>query len=56
MEKITCVIDATTLVEHIHEIKSWIYNGQLRLVVPLNSKLESCINRVPDISDLIASM
>lgn len=56
MEKTSCLIDATTLVEHIHEIKSWIYNGQLRLVVPLSSKLESLRSGVPDTSDYIPSM
>ncbi|MCJ1463733.1 hypothetical protein MMC07_002342 [Pseudocyphellaria aurata] len=37
MEKLSCVIDAPTLVEHIHEIKSWIYKGHVRLVVPLST-------------------
>ncbi|KAL8757657.1 MAG: hypothetical protein Q9184_004153 [Pyrenodesmia sp. 2 TL-2023] len=29
-----CVVDATTLVEHIHEIKSFVYQGRICLVVP----------------------
>ncbi|KAL8921711.1 MAG: hypothetical protein Q9208_005641 [Pyrenodesmia sp. 3 TL-2023] len=29
-----CVVDAGTLVEHIHEIKRFVYQGRLRLVVP----------------------
>lgn len=37
METPICIADAKTLVEHIHAIKSWIYNGQLRLVVPTGS-------------------
>ena len=37
METPYCVIDAITLVDHIHEIKKWVYNGQIRLVVPLSS-------------------
>ena len=32
-----CVIDATTLVENVHEIKKWIYNGQVRIIVPWSS-------------------
>lgn len=38
MEPITCVVDAVTLIEHIHEIKSWTYDGDLNLVMPLCSK------------------
>lgn len=34
METPICVADARTLVDNIHDIKRWIYNGQLRLVVP----------------------
>ena len=34
METPICVTDAQTLTEHIHEIKNWIYNGHLRLIVP----------------------
>ncbi|KAL9130674.1 MAG: hypothetical protein Q9217_001201 [Psora testacea] len=34
METAICITDGTTLVDHIHEIKSWIYDGQLRLIVP----------------------
>lgn len=37
MEIPTCVLDASALVEHIQEIKSWIQHGRLRLVVPLCS-------------------
>ena len=32
-----CVVDAATLVEHIHEFKKWVYNGHIRLVVPSSS-------------------
>ncbi len=38
METPICVADAKTLVDNIHDIKRWIYNGQLRLVVPSCSK------------------
>ena len=38
METAICVIDAKTLVDHIQDVKRWIYNGQLRLVVPLSSE------------------
>ncbi len=38
METPICVADARTLVENIHDIKRWIYNGQLRLVVPSCSR------------------
>lgn len=34
MEIPLCVIDAKTLVDHIQDIKHWIYGGHLRLVVP----------------------
>lgn len=35
MENPICVIDANTFVDHVQDIKKWIYRGQLRLVVPL---------------------
>ena len=38
MEPPTCVVDASTLVEHIQEIKRWTQQGRLCLVVPLSSK------------------
>lgn len=38
METPICVADAKTLVDYIHDIKRWIYNGQLRLVVPACSR------------------
>lgn len=41
MEPITCVVDAATLIENIHEIKSWTFGGYLNLVVPLSSMLPS---------------
>lgn len=37
MEPPTCVVDASTLVEHIQEIKRWTQQGRLCLVVPLCS-------------------
>ncbi|KAL9102510.1 MAG: hypothetical protein Q9163_002345 [Psora crenata] len=37
METPICITDAATLVDRIHQIKSWIYNGQLRLIVPSSS-------------------
>ncbi len=46
-----CVIDATTLVENIHEIKKWIYNGQIRLVVPLSSEYWTRPHHRPSASD-----
>ncbi|KAG8533027.1 uncharacterized protein KY384_001810 [Bacidia gigantensis] len=38
MESPICVIDAQTFVDHIHVIKSWLYDGQLRLIVPSSRK------------------
>ena len=38
MENITCVVDATTLIDKIHEIKEWVYDGYIRLHVPICSK------------------
>lgn len=38
METPICVIDAKTLVDRIQDVKRWIYNGQLHLVVPLSSE------------------
>ncbi|MCJ1379926.1 hypothetical protein MMC17_003029 [Xylographa soralifera] len=37
MEHITCVVDATTLVDRIHEIKQWVYNDAVRIHVPLST-------------------
>ncbi|KAI4159692.1 MAG: hypothetical protein LQ342_006385 [Letrouitia transgressa] len=37
MDTLICVIDAATLVDHIHDIKSWTYEGRIRLVVPLSA-------------------
>ncbi|MCJ1438230.1 hypothetical protein MMC27_007617 [Xylographa pallens] len=37
MEHLTCVVDATTLVDRIHEIKQWVYNDAIRIHVPLSS-------------------
>lgn len=34
METPICVVDAKTLIDHIQDLKNWIYSGQLRLVVP----------------------
>lgn len=34
METPICVLDAKTLVDHIQDLKKWIYDGRLRLVVP----------------------
>ncbi|KAL8794344.1 MAG: hypothetical protein Q9195_003041 [Heterodermia aff. obscurata] len=33
----TCVVDATTLIDHIHGIKKLIHDGQLRVTVPLST-------------------
>lgn len=33
----TCVVDAITLTEHIHGIKQLVYDGRLRVTVPLSS-------------------
>lgn len=38
MEIPTCVIDANTLIDHIHQIKALVYNGHIHLAVPLSSK------------------
>ncbi len=48
-----CVIDATTLIENIHEIKKWVYNSQIRLVVPLSSKYLTCPPTVFSMSDYL---
>ena len=38
MEEIpTCVIDAITLIDHIHQIKTFVYDGYIRLAVPMSS-------------------
>ena len=37
MERVTCVVDATTLVDTIHEIKQWVYNGSVRIHISLQS-------------------
>ncbi|CAO1596242.1 hypothetical protein XANCAGTX0491_000095 [Xanthoria calcicola] len=34
MDQLICVVDATTLVENIHQIKTLVHQGQIRLVVP----------------------
>ena len=47
METPYCVIDASTLVENIHEIKKWVYNGQIRLVVPLSGMYSTSLPSLP---------
>ncbi|MCJ1400515.1 hypothetical protein MMC11_003721 [Xylographa trunciseda] len=37
MEHLTCVVDATTLVDRIHEIKQWVYNDAIRIHIPLST-------------------
>lgn len=37
MDTQTCVIDASTLIDHIHQIKALVYDGHIRLAVPLSS-------------------
>ncbi|MCJ1292417.1 hypothetical protein MMC34_003967 [Xylographa carneopallida] len=37
MEQLTCVVDATTLVDRIHEIKQWVYNDAIRIHIPLST-------------------
>ena len=34
MENPICVTDAQTFIDHVHEFKNWIYEGQLHLIVP----------------------
>ncbi|KAL8998262.1 MAG: hypothetical protein Q9169_002666 [Polycauliona sp. 2 TL-2023] len=34
MDQLICIVDATTLVENIQEIKRFLHQGQIRLVVP----------------------
>lgn len=41
MDQLICVVDATTLVENIHQIKTLVHQGQIRLVVPQCSKSRS---------------
>lgn len=38
MESLTCVIDASTLVDRIHEVKEWIYYDSIRILIPACSK------------------
>ena len=40
MDNMTCVIDARTLVDNIHEIKQWVYGEYIRLYLPLCSMSE----------------
>ncbi|MCJ1471959.1 hypothetical protein MMC13_000602 [Lambiella insularis] len=35
MKHLTCVIDATTLVDRIHEVKQWVYNDAISIHIPL---------------------
>lgn len=37
METTTCVIDANTLIDHIHEVKALVYDGHIQLCVPLST-------------------
>ena len=34
MDNNTCVVDALTLIDHIHLIKTWVYAHDIRLLVP----------------------
>ncbi|KAI4289256.1 MAG: hypothetical protein L6R35_001476 [Caloplaca aegaea] len=38
-----CVVDATTLVDHIQDIKRFVYGGRMCLVVPLRSTCLFCL-------------
>ena len=44
METPICVTDAQTFVDHVHDIKGWIYSGQLRLITSSSRKLTSPID------------
>jgi len=46
-----CVIDAQILVDHIQDIKRWIYNGQLRLVVPSSGMYPSVANKLASLKN-----
>ena len=46
METTTCVIDANTLIDHIHEVKALVYDGHIQLCVPLSST-SSCAMKRP---------
>lgn len=37
MNNLTCVVDATTLVDNIHELKRWVHEGTIRLAIPVCS-------------------
>jgi hypothetical protein len=39
MEIVTFVVDCTTLVNNIHNLKKWVYEGDIRLFVPICSML-----------------
>lgn len=47
MDYKTCVINANTFIDHIHQIKALVYDGRIRLAVPLSSMSmvdRSCMN------------
>ena len=50
----TCVVDAITLTDHIHGIKKLIYDGQVRLTVPLSSISLSSTNTLHSLTSYIA--
>ena len=39
MDPSTYVVDTVTLIERIHEIKQWVYDGSVSLLIPRSSKL-----------------
>lgn len=39
MEALTYVTEASALIEGIHEIKQWVYDGSVRILIPLSSKV-----------------
>ena len=40
----TCVVDVETLIEHIHGIKKLVYDGRIRVLVPLTSTYRSFLH------------
>lgn len=41
MERLTCVVDALTLVDNVHQMKQWVYSDLIHLHIPLCSKQSS---------------
>jgi hypothetical protein len=38
MDTITLIVDAPALIDRIHGLKQWIYDGSIRIAVPTSSE------------------